>query len=1002
MESQEEIIENKLKEIVHRNEYIRKILATAFVSLQKKVQELTRGNATVYLKGGTATALLLKKASEQFGDMMIPPEYTDIISDWDCSVMHNDQATHDILNENLFDITKAIFNSVFDDSHIGGVIQSLYPPFSQYEAALDRDYLPIKGDPLSKHQNIGGIYYFKNGYWGGKFTLFGYALAVKKNRAVYQVPLIDIALLHPFEAPYRGATKLVPNPDYGHGYNLTTFKVPVLPMAAGAPDVAEITLVGYDEMWLDLMNMVYTQRPKNPNILPKKWEIRRSRFARILKYIFCTPKLFMLTTPIRNYKLIIELVKRTPRMQGGVCKNKEFLMVTRDDDGLIVNMRETLEMIIWSCSPDMIVLLANVVIEMMKEYATADSVIDEQKLINGFKKTTDSEKCQLLERLYLARGSWYANEFFQSYETVAIFRFLQTRSSDPSIGLNAVDDSVECTIKRHDLIHYNLLTDNADHILSILDQIIEQYNRELRSVHNSLQFSIAITGGFGFSYHLKDWYAKDGDLRSNIVYTADMDISIYPNRDISASEIERYLLGAVRSNDANLARLACPEGRTQNIDSFYSGSRYVVHYGYLHGNTNLGDNMKLKSTPEHVIELFFQKFGFDPKRSYIKDPKFNNVYYSSAQTIIDECNTLISSSALEPYKYKKYLLRSRILTKIQRGDLDIPEIDTLFNVDGCSKKTQETYQALFSKYQRPKKTTPIVIERPVDQSAIQPALVAKQQVAAVAVARREFAPIQQFVADQQRQAYADMLEAKRVAAAAEAEANRMENEEAAVRQAQVQAQDDRLNRRYLDNLEKKAAAAQGLIDARRNPAHEKLNVVPRAKIGEPPRDQATPEQLANLEKNNQIPELGAYQQAKQAVAADNARRAAAKAEAEAVAQAKEKADARFRGQPAYAAPVFPGMFPVAPAVGMEERRARDDRLAAEAKAAAAKAKEAAEEEKRNAMDIAGGSTRGRLPSLPTRRGRRSSSSSKRRYTHRQRASRTGKGGYRPTKSGRKA
>jgi hypothetical protein len=51
----------------------------------------------------------------------------------------------------------------------------------------------------------------------------------------------------------------------------------------------------------------------------------------------------------------------------------------------------------------------------------------------------------------------------------------------------------------------------------------------------------------------------------------------------------------------------------------------------------------------------------------------------------------------------------------------------------------------------------------------------------------------------------------------------------------------------------------------------------------------------------------------------------------------------------------------------------------------------------------GGASRARrLPSLPTRRGQRSSSSSKRRYTHRQRALRTGKGGYRPTKSGRKA
>ena len=48
----------------------------------------------------------------------------------------------------------------------------------------------------------------------------------------------------------------------------------------------------------------------------------------------------------------------------------------------------------------------------------------------------------------------------------------------------------------------------------------------------------------------------------------------------------------------------------------------------------------------------------------------------------------------------------------------------------------------------------------------------------------------------------------------------------------------------------------------------------------------------------------------------------------------------------------------------------------------------------------GGSTRHRT-SLPTRRAGRSSSSSKRNYTHRRRALRTGKGGYRPTKTGRK-
>jgi hypothetical protein len=48
----------------------------------------------------------------------------------------------------------------------------------------------------------------------------------------------------------------------------------------------------------------------------------------------------------------------------------------------------------------------------------------------------------------------------------------------------------------------------------------------------------------------------------------------------------------------------------------------------------------------------------------------------------------------------------------------------------------------------------------------------------------------------------------------------------------------------------------------------------------------------------------------------------------------------------------------------------------------------------------GGSSR-RPTSLPTRRAGRSSSSSKRSYTHRRRALQTGKVGYRPTKTGRK-
>jgi len=54
------------------------------------------------------------------------------------------------------------------------------------------------------------------------------------------------------------------------------------------------------------------------------------------------------------------------------------------------------------------------------------------------------------------------------------------------------------------------------------------------------------------------------------------------------------------------------------------------------------------------------------------------------------------------------------------------------------------------------------------------------------------------------------------------------------------------------------------------------------------------------------------------------------------------------------------------------------------------------------MDKIGGTiTRGRRPlSGPTRKGRRSSSAKKRRYSRRQQASRTGKGGYRPKVTGR--
>jgi hypothetical protein len=54
------------------------------------------------------------------------------------------------------------------------------------------------------------------------------------------------------------------------------------------------------------------------------------------------------------------------------------------------------------------------------------------------------------------------------------------------------------------------------------------------------------------------------------------------------------------------------------------------------------------------------------------------------------------------------------------------------------------------------------------------------------------------------------------------------------------------------------------------------------------------------------------------------------------------------------------------------------------------------------LDQGGSLSRGhRLPSLPTRRAPRFSSSKKKRYTHRRRALRTGKGDYRPTKTGRK-
>ena len=1053
--------ENKYKALIHTSPLVRQFLAGIYASMAPKISAITP-TAFIYMKGGNNYALLMKQAREVHRIPNIPEEITEMTSDWDCGI--------EVLTEEdykklavpgiLKGVVQTTFNEQVNGPRFKQVIDEINTILRPDGKQLDPDYSP-QGIGRGTERNRQGFCWFSSES-PTDFDLHGFCLGIKpigrlderinddvrddeeryagspRGPAWRQPPLIDMTLAHPI---VRGGAA---NPNFLKKHHLIDYTIDTL------DGKTALKIIGYDEMWLDLMRMTIGET----EVPDRKAAKRAKRLADLLRYIFCTPSILILSAPIERYELLLKLVERTReewytpkhkqiKVRGpGICTNTD---IVGHDFG--AQLTETLTLITTSCRPDIAKLFGKVIVELVKKHTIPSSHanIPFKEIENGFaKKTTDAEKCDLLKRMYVTQASWYANPQFHWYVVCAMGLFLIQRNSNPKTPISYLDTLVECAIKGHDFYHYRTLTLNSLKILKILDEVCSSHNAQL--AYRGRQLHISIAGGYGFAFYL-GWFMGFGQI-----FTGDMDVSFYPNWSANVGDIDSTLIGRLRDRDRELRFITTPEGATglDSEDLGWSGSRHIIHYGYITGQKPfLSSGMVVEgAVKQHILEVFFQT-SLLTTSGQTKDPRYENVYYASIPDLIRECDRLVNMKDLEPYKRKKYRLRSIILNQIienQPREAVQANLNILLDTELCDAGTKSVKDALMKNMilpelppgERPLQQIPVgnrveQIQAPVPFQQPSP-----EQLAVAA--QRGLVNNQRFFQNQQQQDYAAKLEAKRAADAAVAEANRVENEEAAVRQANNMEQDNRLNTRYLDNLDKNARAQRAVID--NIPGLAKLPEPPAiAQMGERPRDQLTPAQLANLEKKNQNPNIGAYQQLLQDMAA---------------APRGVGAFPGFSppGRAAYPNTLFPPASPGAPlrpylgfaaaqkaaeeaaaanerpAQGMAARRARDERVAlAERKAAAAADEEARarraaldaeEDEEVRKVDaalaapvqragyallrrvFARSSRARRLPSLPTRRGQRSSSSSKRRYTHRRRASRTGKGGYRPTKSGRKA
>ena len=331
--------EAKYKRIIHGAPMMREFLGTMCVRLTARVAAISPG-AHVYMKGGGAYAFLMKNARENVHIPNIPEELTSIASDWDLSISIENAEQYRLLKQNapLQRMISDIFAEVIAAPEFAPLIADITARLQREGKMPNNRHSPNRDPEGWRGTNEQGFYYFGNPAYGDfNFDLYGFGFAVKRiddtlagldrdeNRDVRldeldairnsvpgrpwiakwtKVPLIDVTLIHPSaqERPARGQPwpQPYPNPEFLQEHHLIPYTVPTWT----GPGV--IHLIGYDEMWLDLMKMLWEEGP-----MPNKLETRQNRFSNLLRLIFCTPSLMMLTTPIGNYKLLLQLVEKT-------------------------------------------------------------------------------------------------------------------------------------------------------------------------------------------------------------------------------------------------------------------------------------------------------------------------------------------------------------------------------------------------------------------------------------------------------------------------------------------------------------------------------------------------------------------------------------------------------------------------------------------------------------------------------------------------------------------
>ena len=739
---------SKGKKAVNSLPSVRAMLSRAFVELSRQVAAIGDG-AEMYMKGGSAYAILMQNA-EAVGIRGIPDEEKQIASDWDCGIQFDEnreyaEAQYARVTPAIPGIIQNVWRDVIQPAVTAGVEREVREALAaipacteadleleldhpmQYKREIERSIRnawlrlraqPTRGDDINYAysaiiggaagtQSYHGFYYFNQAPperpadlsnwrkdWPDYF-LYGLGLAGTKGEKGGQIPLIDIAVFQPMKRPWQSQGDV-----YGRG-------VPVLPPSPNEhltqphnliqlPAYGNvITVVGYDEMWLDLFDMVWIQ----PNA-PKR-ATRKRRFANILARIFCSPQLFVLfATPIKNHKLVEQLLK-APNDNDTLpfCQEPKYFV---DENGMpaLAELDETLDKIIRECHRDTVELFGQVIVDAAKECFIPGSDVSAHHILGGWQSIHTDRKCEIVKRMYMAQVSWRTNKTFMNYIIACIAYGLYDVdvSAARDIQVGYIDRDIECLIKAHDLNQYQVLTRTHNNILETLNDICERQNRENRA------FSVRaiIWGGYAFSHYLQGYLRSKGSPLEVFVFTGDIDVSISPNRHLDAEVHE--IVPRIHGHDEMLKHRTTLPGTNPYVeDIVYNDGddpnrRPFVKYGYELNRADAGHGNLVEGTNQHMLEIFVENEPWPRGPNQEPTPHgrpLANVYYMSLAALTNRCNG-IAAMNVEPYKKKKYAARARILEFI-RADAGVEpiaaELRQLYNFKECTDVAQGRWAA---------------------------------------------------------------------------------------------------------------------------------------------------------------------------------------------------------------------------------------------------------------------------------------------------------------------